>query len=159
MALPNERTGIRAVQAADRVINDPDAGPMHVRKAIDEAVADYRRAFARRLIEAGVGEEVVWGVVVALPIEEGIRPDAPTVALVDEGVAVNRVGHAWRAAALGALALVVGLAAVSVAFSVYLLLSRAAGLALLEPAAAVPVGGAAITALGVVWLFARFEND
>jgi hypothetical protein len=82
VARASDRTGIRqpigvspearAVVCADAVIADPGAGPAHVRLAIDAALTDYRRAFVRRLVAAGVARTLVWTVMRDLPLDAAV---------------------------------------------------------------------------------------
>jgi hypothetical protein len=69
---PGVSPGVRAVVCADAVIADPGAGPAHVRLAIDAALTDYRRAFVRRLVAAGVARTLVWTVMRDLPLDAAV---------------------------------------------------------------------------------------
>jgi hypothetical protein len=59
----------RSVFAADRVIADPAHGPEQVALAIEAALTDYRRAFARALVLAGADRTLVWRVMGELTLD------------------------------------------------------------------------------------------
>jgi hypothetical protein len=74
---------IRAIVAADAVLAHPESGAIHVRLAIESALTDYRRAFVRRLVAAGVSNVLVWKAMGSLPLErampvEEIGPLSPS---------------------------------------------------------------------------------
>lgn len=66
--------GTRACMVADAAVGDPSAAPALIEAAIVAALTDYRRAFARLVVDEGGTWPVVWRAMGRLAPTEAVPP-------------------------------------------------------------------------------------